>query len=255
MSSSSQQSLCVITGGTRGLGRAIALEFAEKNYHVIATYVRQQSAAQALQSHADKLNLNITTVRADVSTDRGRETLLQSVVDSQKKLNVLVHSAATGVHKLLMECSERELNWTFNTNTFGFLRLIQTLLPQFEKSGNQSIVAISSNGAHSVLPAYGLVGASKAALECWIRYLAVELSASHGIRVNGIRPGTLNTEAWDHLPQREERIRQASQRAVTGRLVNLSEVAQLAYFLCSDNAQSITGEIVPLNGGGLLMGS
>ena len=114
-----------------------------------------------------------------------------------------------------------------------------------------SMVALTSAGSTSVLPGYGAVGASKAALESLVRYLAVELAPS--IRVNAVSPGVVDTDALTHFPNRDELIADATSRTPAGRLVTPEDVAETVAFLCSPSAAMIRGQIVVVDGGAGLL--
>jgi NAD(P)-dependent dehydrogenase (short-subunit alcohol dehydrogenase family) len=236
----------LITGGTRGIGRAISLRFARAGARVIANYLRDETAATQTKDIAANEALDITLCRADLAIDRGLEQLNGCLEERGLKLAGMVHCAATGVHHHVEELTERHFDWTLNLNTKVFLRLVKMLLPRLETGS--SIVAMSSWGALRTLPYYSLVGASKGALEALARHFAVEL-ASRGIRVNILTPGTVITDAWKALPEREARIEDAVRRTPLGRLITPDEIASAAQFLCSDAASGIIGQTIIVDGG------
>lgn len=236
----------LVTGGTRGLGRAISLRFARAGASVLANYVRDHAAAEALLKEAGQEGLALKTVRADLSSVAGIEAVLASVQSVFGQLSCLVHSAATGVHKPFEQLTLRHFDWTFGANVRAFFELTRRLLPMFEPAA--SVVAISSEGARRAVPQYALVGASKAALEAMLRHLAVEL-APRGIRVNALAPGTLHTDVWKVLPDSERRLSAATQKSPLHRLTTLEEVAQAAQFLCSDAASGVVGQTLVVDVG------
>lgn len=239
----------LITGGTRGIGRAISLCFARGGASVIANYIRDQKSAEALKAAAGEEGLPIELCRADITTPKGLETIHQSI--GGEPLAALVHCAATGVHRSLPEFTSRHFDWTFALNVRAFFELVQSLAGRF--SPRASIVAVSSMGGTRALPYYALVGSSKAALESLARHLAVEL-APQGIRVNILVPGTVETDAWKALPEREERLAAAVRQSPIGRLVTPEEVAAAALFLCSEAASGIVGQTLVVDGGAAIRG-
>lgn len=241
----------LVTGGTRGLGRAITLAFARAGATVLANYVRDAQAAESLVSEAAVEQLDVRTVRADLSSPKGLEELVAAVGACTAPLSALVHCAATGVHKPLEALSLRHFDWTFNLNVRAFFELVRLLQPRMAKGS--SIVGISSEGATRAVPQYTLVGASKGALESLLRHFAVEL-APQGIRVNAIAPGTLQTDVWKVLPDSERRLEAAVRKSPIGRLVSLEEVAHVALFLCSDAASGIVGQTLVVDGGAGIVG-
>jgi enoyl-[acyl-carrier protein] reductase III len=239
----------LVTGGTRGIGRAISLEFARAGARVVANYVRGQGAADALLGTAQAENLSITLCRADLTSAKGLTGVDDALDGMGGELHTLVHCAATGVHKAIGQLTMRHFDWTMALNVRAFFELVQRLLPRFGPGG--SILAISSHGAVRVVPSYALVGTSKGALEALARHLAVEL-APRGIRVNLVSPGVVPTEAWEVLPDGKDRLRDALGRTPAGRLATPEDVAQAARFLSSDAARSIVGHTLVIDGGASL---
>jgi len=236
----------LVTGGTRGIGQAISLQFARSGAAVIANYVRGQAAAEALQAQAEKEQLHITVCRADLTAAKGLDDLENAVVGLGGNLHGLVHCAATGVHKAFEELTLRHYDWIFALNVRAFFDLVRRLLPRF--ASDASIVAVSSQGAVRAVPAYSVVGASKGALEALARHLAVEL-APRGIRVNILAPGAIATEAWAAMPNGEDRLAELARRTPVRRLCTPEEVALAAQFLCSDAARTVIGHTLVVDGG------
>jgi enoyl-[acyl-carrier protein] reductase III len=241
----------LVTGGTRGIGRAISLRFARAGASVTANYLRNEAAAEELKATAEREGLSIELCRADLTTSRGLEQIEKSIDATGGSLSGLVHCAATGVHRTLSELNVRHFDWTFSLNVRAFFELILVLKNRF--SERSSVVAISSIGAQRALPYYSLVGASKGAIEALARHLAVEL-APRGIRVNVIAPGTVATEIWNVLPEAEGRIEAAINHSPIRRLVTPEEVAWAAQFLCSPASMGIIGQTIVVDGGAGIVG-
>jgi NAD(P)-dependent dehydrogenase (short-subunit alcohol dehydrogenase family) len=241
----------LVVGGTRGIGRAISLEFARAGARVIANYVREKAAADELAALAGTESIAIETVRADVSSDKGREELLALVSERFPQVSTLVFAAATGVHKPFEGLSGRHFDFTFGLNVKAYLALVQGFAPRMTAGG--SIIALSSEGALHAMHHYTLVGASKAALEAMTRHLAIELGP-RGVRVNVISPGTVLTDAWKALPDAEKRLSEAAARSATGRLVTAEEVASSARFLASPASSGISGHVLVVDGGARVRG-
>jgi enoyl-[acyl-carrier protein] reductase III len=239
----------LITGGTRGIGRAISLRFARAGAEIIANYVRDAKSAEALQAEATEEGLAIEFCRADLTSPKGLEKIKLSLGDDEKSLDGLVHCAATGVHKKVEELTTRHFDWTFSLNVRSFFELVKLVQPGLRDGG--SILAISSKGAVNAISSYSVVGSSKGALEAFARHLSVEM-APKGIRVNIIRPGSVLTDAWETMPNKKKRLDEARARSPIGRLVTADEVAQAAQFLCSDAASGIVGHTLVVDGGGSL---
>lgn len=241
------QGRCVlVTGGTRGIGRAISLRLARAGAQVVANYARNDEAAQALLEEARAEGLTLETLRADLTLPKGIEAVQQRMAATDAALPSLVHCAATGVHRPFAELTARHFDWTMSLNTRAFFEVVRTLLPSLR--AGSTIVAVSSAGAQRAVPAYATVGTSKGALEALARHLAVEL-APRGVRVNILSPGSVLTDAWEAFPDREQRMADALRRSPRGRLVELDEVAWAAQFLCSAASAGLIGHTLVVDGG------
>ncbi|HZQ80870.1 MAG TPA: SDR family oxidoreductase [Gaiellaceae bacterium] len=230
-----------ITGGSRGIGRAIALRFARDGADRIAIgYLRNDEAAESTAAELRAAGADVVLVRGNVASERVVEE-----VSALGPLDVLVHNAATGVVRPALEAEEKHWDWTLNANTRALLSLARATAPQMP--AGSSIVAISSLGAQRVLENYVLIGVSKAALEALVRYLAVEL-APRGIRVNAVSAGVVETGALEHFPNREEMLA-AGAANPAGRRVSPEDVAAAVAFLCSTDAEMVRGHTLVVDGG------
>ena len=229
-----------ITGGSRGIGRAIALRLARDGAKRVAIgYFRSDSAAERTAGELRALGAETTLVRGNVGSPRVLEQ-----VAGLGPLDVLVHNAASGVSTPALEAKEKHWDWTLNTNARALLQLAQVATQQMPDGS--SIVAISSLGAQRVLDNYTLVGTSKAALEALVRYLAVELAPR--VRVNAVSGGVVETDALEAFPNREEMLAAGAANPV-GRLVTPEDIAGAVAFLCSPDAQMIRGQTLVVDGG------
>ena len=236
----------LVTGGTRGIGRAISLQLARGSARVIANYARNDASAQSLADLAAAGGLAIETLRGDLTTPKGLMAVQERMSACTAGSVSLVHCAATGVHRPFEALTTRHWDWTMALNARVFLELAQNLLPVF--GPGSAVVAVSSVGAVRAVPAYAAIGSSKGALEALARHLAVEL-APRGIRVNILSAGSVLTEAWDTFPDKKRRIAEAVARTPQGRLVTADQVAMLARFLCSPAADGIVGQTLVIDGG------
>jgi enoyl-[acyl-carrier protein] reductase III len=231
-----------VTGGSRGIGKAIALRFAQLGAARVAIgYLRNDRAAEAAAEELRAAGTEPVLVRGNVSAERvARE------VAELGPLNALIHSAATGVIRPALEIEKKHWDWTLDANAYALLALAKAVAPQMRPGS--SIVAISSLGSTRVLENYVVVGTSKAALESLVRYLAVEL-APQGIRVNTVSAGVVETEALDHFPNKDEMVRIGLERTPAGRLVEPTDVADAVAWLCSPGAEMVRGHTLVVDGG------
>ena len=231
----------LVTGGSRGIGKAIALRFAELGAARVAIgYFRSDAAAAETAEELTALGAEPILVRGNVTSQR-----VLDEVAALGPLDVLVHNAATGVIRPALETEDKHWDWTLGANARALLSLARVAAPQM-KAGS-SIVGISSLGSQRVLENYTLVGTSKAALEALVRYLGVEL-APRGIRVNAVSAGVVETGALDHFPNREAMLDMGARNPV-GRLVTPEDVASAVAFLCSPDAAMVCGQTLVVDGG------
>jgi enoyl-[acyl-carrier protein] reductase III len=229
-----------VTGGSRGIGRAIALRFARDGAKQVAIgYLRNYTAAEQTAEELRALGAEPTLVRGNVTSQR-----VLDEVAALGPLDVLVHNAATGVIRPALETEDKHWDWTLNANARALLQLARVAAPSMPDGS--SIVAVSSLGSSRVLENYVLVGTSKAALESLVRYLGVELAPR--IRVNAVSGGVVETGALEHFPNREEMLRAGAANPV-GRLVTPDDIAGAVAFLCSKDADMIRGQTIIVDGG------
>jgi enoyl-[acyl-carrier protein] reductase III len=231
-----------VTGGSRGIGREIALRFADEGATRVAIgYLRNDKAADAVAGELRERGAEPVLVRGNVSSSR-----VADEVAALGPLDALVHSAATGVIRPALETEDKHWDWTMNANARALLSLAKAAAPSMRQGS--AIVAISSLGSFRVLENYVLVGTSKAALESIVRYLGVEL-APRGIRVNAVSGGVVDTDALEHFPNREEMLRAANERTPAGRMVEPRDIADAVMFLSGPHSQMICGQTLIVDGG------
>jgi len=231
----------LVTGGSRGIGKAIALRFAGLGAARVAIgYLRSDAAAEATAEELRALGAEPVLVRGNITSTRVLEQ-----VAGLGPLEALVHNAASGVIRPALETEDKHWDWTLGANSKALLSLARAAVPQMPPGA--SIVGISSLGSQRVLENYSLVGTSKAALEALVRYLAVEL-AERGIRVNAVSAGVVDTAALEHFPNREAMLRLGARNPV-GRLVTPEDVAAAVTFLCSPEAEMVRGQTLVVDGG------
>jgi enoyl-[acyl-carrier protein] reductase III len=233
----------LVTGGSRGIGKAISLRFAEQGARRIAvSYLRNDKAAEETADEIRKLGAEPVLLRGNLGDPDKTKALLEET----GPLDVIVSNAATGVIRPFQELDEKHWDWTLNANARALFTIAREAAPSMP--AGSSIVAISSLGADRVLDNYMLVGVSKATLEALVRYLAVEL-APQDIRVNAVSAGLVETGALDYFPNREEMLRFYRERTPAGRLVEPDDVADAVCFLASPAAAMVRGQTLIVDGG------
>ena len=231
----------LVTGGTRGIGLAIARRLARDGAgRAVLGYLRNDDAAEAAAKEIRAAGAEVDVVRGNISSD---STIAK--IAAAGPYRVVVHNAATGVIRSALETEDKHWDWTLNANARSLLALARATAPSMDVGS--AIVAISSLGSVRVLDNYVLIGTSKAALESVVRYLGVEL-APRGIHVNAVSAGVVETDALDWFPNKDEMLATVD-RTPAGRLVEPDDVAAAVSFLCSGDAAMVCGQTLVVDGG------
>jgi len=246
-----QGKVALITGGSRGIGRAIALRLAENGVDIVVNYVRHRKDAEATVAAIEELGVHCLAVKANVAKDADVDRMFDEIRAIYPRLDILVSNAASGVLKPVMELTTRHWDWAMDINARALLSLSQHAVRMMDHGGR--IMAVSSLGAVRAVPNYTVVGSSKAALESLVRHLAVELGPEN-IIVNAISAGVVDTDALKKFPNRDEIISESLRRTPLGRLTMPEDVADLALFLCSDLSSMISGQTLVVDGGYAIAG-
>jgi enoyl-[acyl-carrier protein] reductase III len=238
--------VALITGGSRGIGRAITLKLAGEGADVVINFFRKRSAAESTAQEARAKGVRAHTIKANVGEAEQVENMFDEIDSRFGRLDILINNAASGVARSALDLDERGWDWTMDINARAFL-LCARRAARLMKSGGK-MVSISSLGSRLVLPVYTAVGVSKAALEALTRYLAVEL-APRGICVNGIAAGAVETEALKLYTADPNLPQPAWQTTPAGRMVQPEDIANLVAFLCSEQSDMVRGQIIVIDGG------
>ncbi len=241
--------VAVITGGTRGIGRAISLHLLAKGATVFALYARDRKGEEELLAAAGAAAPRLHCIRGDLTDEKSLAATVADLKAKAPEVHFLLHCAASGVHKDALALTMRHLRWTFDINFFAVHALVRELVPTMPAGGR--VIALTSGGGERVLPHYAAVGASKGALESLFRHYAVEF-APRGIAANLVCPGMVMTDAVEAFPEKEARVERTLKATPSGRLTTPEEVAALVGFLCTAEASQIVGQTLVLDGGRLL---
>lgn len=246
--------IALVTGGGRGIGRAVALRLASLGAHLAIVYVRNQAPAEEAAEAAREMGRKAITIRANVGKIEDIDRLFDRIDSEFHGLDIFISNAASGFNRPALQQKETGWDHTMNVNARALLFATQRAVPLMTARGGGNIIAISSPGSQRVLPDYVAVGASKAALESLVRYLAVEL-APNNINVNAVSPSVVETDALKHfaLLSDPEVIARAAANTPAGRLVQPEDVAGVVAFLCSPDAALIRGQVIVVDGGYTLL--
>jgi enoyl-[acyl-carrier protein] reductase III len=246
------EKVAVVTGSSRGIGKAIALRLAKEGYDIVVNYARSKTAALETAKEIEALGRKALVVKANVGDVEKIKAMFAQVDEAFGRVDVLINNAASGVLRPAMELEESHWNWTMDINSKALLFCAQEAAKRMEKVGGGKIVSISSLGSIRYLENYTAVGVSKAAVESLTRYLAVEL-ASKNISVNAVSGGAVDTDALKHFPNREELLSDAVAKTPAGRMVKPEDIVNAVMFLLSDEAEMIRGQTIIVDGGRSLL--
>jgi enoyl-[acyl-carrier protein] reductase III len=240
----------LVTGGTKGLGRATALRFAAPGVDVFLNYHADEAAASRTAAEIAETGATAHLVKADIGTVEGAKAAVAAVADVTDRLDQLVHCAVdTSLRGPLLEMDPHRFAQAVQCNGSALLPLVQSALPLFRRGS--TVVFVTSRGSQIAVAGYGAVGPPKMLGEALITYLAVEL-APMGVRANMVSASTLDTEALRSVLSQEKALRwleRAAEKNPSGRRVELVEVVDAIEFLCSDRATMIQGQRLNVDGG------
>ena len=237
----------LVTGSSRGIGRAIALSLADFKVDVAINFFRNRAPAEDVVREIEKRGARALLLKGNVADEDHVKRMFAEIESAWGGLEILVSNAASGVLKPVRELTLHHFHWTMDINAAALLPLVQRFI-DMPSRGDKSVVAVSSLGAVRAIPNYTAVGASKAALESMVRHLAAELAPS-GMRVNAVSGGTVDTDALKHFPNRAQLLDESTRRTPAGRLVTPQDIANVVVFLCTKFASMIHGQTVLVDGG------
>ncbi|MEJ2740184.1 MAG: enoyl-[acyl-carrier-protein] reductase FabL [Dehalococcoidia bacterium] len=239
--------VALVTGGSRGIGKAIVLKLASEGADVIINYFRNRQAAEEVAGEAVANGVNVKIIKANVGDAAKVEKMFEAIRQEFGRLDILVNNAASGVARSVLDIDAQAWDWTMNINARAFLLCAQRAAELMNGRGGK-IVAVSSLGSFLAWPGYSVVGVSKAALEALTRYLAVELAPA-GISVNAVSAAAVQTDTLKLYTRNDLGAGEGWQKNKAGRMVVPEDIASTVAFLCNDDAYMIRGQTIIIDGG------
>lgn len=240
-----QGKVALVTGSSRGIGRAIALELGRRGADVIVNHRRNSTRAQAeaVAQELQSLGRRALVVKTDVADPQDVAQMFSLIRSEFGKLDILVNNAASAVFRPLLQLEEKHWEYTWDVNLRAITLCIKHAVPLMPRG---AIVNITSVGSIRYLPNYGALGAAKAAIESLTRSYAIELAPA--IRVNAVCGGLVDETGFSAMlpPEEKERIVRLTP---AGRMVKPDDIAKAVVFLCSDDAEMIRGQSIIVDGG------
>jgi len=243
----------LVTGGSRGIGRACALALAARGADVAITYIEHRDAAEATAEDVRALGRRAVVLQGDVSSAEDNVSVVEEAIAELGPLSHLVSNAANGTFAGVDDLSVEAWDYTMAAHVRALLVLAQRASASMRSNGGGSIVAISSLGARRVFDAYAAFGTAKAAIEQLVTYLAVELGPL-GIRVNCVAGGVVMTDLFKAIPEWESIAEASAQRSALQTVVDPEDLGETVAFLTSDGARRITGQTFVVDAGFSLRG-
>ena len=240
----------IITGGTRGLGKELCLEFAKNGCNVIFTYSRSQTESKKVKLEIEKLGVTAKFFKLNLLSPDNINQFCEIIKKENINFDFLINNAASGVMKNSIETTEKHWDWTMQVNVKGPWLLSKNLSKNINKKGK--IINISSPGSTKVLNNYFSIGVSKAALESLTRYMAYDL-AKDDISVNSISASLLETDAIKHFPNQEEIKSILSRKNPKQKKLIPNDVAKFAVSLCSEAGDMVIGQNILIDDGDTLL--
>lgn len=238
----------LVTGSSRGIGKAVALELARQGANIVVNYVRNEEAAQAAVRELSAVGVKALPFQANVGDPKAAEELIKFTAEKLGSIDILVHNAALGAFKPVHQLKLNQWQLSMDTNAQALLVLAQKALPYMEAKKRGIIIALSSLGSRKFIPNYGAIGISKAALENLVRYLAVEF-APKGIRVNCVSGGPVDTDALKFFPDYQALKQLVTEKTPAGRIAQPEDLAKVVAFLASPESAWIYGQTIIADGG------
>jgi enoyl-[acyl-carrier protein] reductase III len=243
----SEDRVALVTGSSRGIGRAILERLAADGHACVVHYRRDEQAADDVAATLRERGVPATMLRAELESDDDLDALIDGTVDAFGRLDVVVANAAAGAFRPVTSSQPHHVSRTLETVIGSFVHLARRAAPLLGEGGR--IITIGGLDARMAQPGHGLLGAAKAALEALTRSLAVELGPQ-GTTVNTVVPGPVQTDSLDlYLAGREDLRDLLVRHTPIGRLATPGDVAEAVAFLCSPAAGAINGQVITVDGG------
>ena len=243
----------LVTGGSRGIGRACALALAARGADVAITYVVNREAADATAAELAAMGRRAIVLQSDVADAAATAAAADQAIEELGGLDYLVANAANGHFGAIEELTPEMWDETMTCHARGVLVLSQRAAISMKERGGGSIVAISSLGARRVFGAYAAFGTAKAAIETLVTYLAMELGP-RGIRVNCVAGGVVLTDLFKAIPDWESIAQASAERSPLKTVLDPEDVADAVVFMLSREARRVTGQTLVVDAGFTLPG-
>lgn len=245
--------MAIVTGGSRGIGRAVVNLLAELGAHVVVNYAKDREAASAAILSAQSKGVEAIAVQADVSRLDEAESLVQVTIERFKRIDIVICNAGIWKGDPVEKISEELWDRTMDVNLKGTWTVCRVAVPRMKQQRSGKIVIVSSTAGQRGEANVSNYAASKGGQISFTKSLAAEL-ATYEINVNAVAPGWVDTELTNEVFADKDRLKAIEQTIPLGKVATADEIAGPIVFLCTDAARHITGEVLNINGGSVLCG-
>jgi enoyl-[acyl-carrier protein] reductase III len=243
--------VALVTGGSRGIGKAIVKKLAHAGCQIAINYFNSSDEAEKLSNELSEAGVKNCIIQGNVADSASIKEMMEAFQQHFSQIDILVNNAASGVLKPITEMKLKHWRWCMETNAFSLCSLVKET--KHLMSQGSRVLALSSLGSIRAIPNYGFIGASKAALESLVRSLSLEL-AEEGITVNALSAGVVDTDALKYFPNREQLLETYRKHSLAGRDLLPEDVADAVYLLCLPESQMIRGQVIFVDAGYSILG-
>lgn len=241
-----EKQVVFVTGGSRGIGKAIALKYAENGYNIVINYVSEKTDVNELKNQFEKYGIESLIVKADVSKAEEVENVVKQAIEKFGRIDVLVNNAGITRDTLLMRMKEEDFDKVIEINLKGTFLVTKAVTPYMMKKRNGRIINLSSVVGVTGNAGQSNYSASKAGIIGFTKSVAKEL-ASRNIRANAVAPGFINTDMTSVLS--DDVKANINAQIPMKRMGTAREIANVVYFLGSEESSYITGQVINIDGG------
>jgi 3-oxoacyl-[acyl-carrier protein] reductase len=243
----------LVTGGSRGIGAAVAVMMAKAGATVALTYTQHRNEALKVAHRIAKIGSESLIIQSDVAHQADVQRAVKVVLEHFGKIDILVNNAGVWKRGVIGSMTEQQWNETLDVNLKGTFLFCNAVVPYMKKQRNGKIINVASTAGQRGEPFYSHYAASKGGMIAFTKAIAAEL-APHGIIVNCVSPGWVDTDMTSHIVRKGKEARAISKEIPRGRVASADEIAGPVVFLASDLANHIVGAVLNVNGGSVLFG-